>query len=42
MFDRMKCVVGWITIAYNVYNPAYYKVMNITVCDMQFEDTETQ
>jgi hypothetical protein len=38
MFDHIKCVQGW-TMARNIYNPIFLKVMTITVCDMQFEDT---
>jgi hypothetical protein len=42
MFDRVKHVAGWTTMAYHVYDPLYCKVLTIVVCDMQFEDTETQ
>jgi hypothetical protein len=42
MFDHVKCVVGWTIMACHVYNLAYYKVMTIVVCDMQFEDMEAQ
>ncbi len=42
MFDHIKCVQGWTTMAYHVYGLIYYKVMMITICDMQFEDTKVQ
>ncbi len=42
MFDHVKCVVGWTTMVCHVYNPAYCKMMTITICDMQFEDTKVQ
>jgi hypothetical protein len=42
MFDHVKCVQGWTTMAYHVYDLVYFKVMMIAVCDMQFEDMETQ
>jgi hypothetical protein len=35
MFDHVKHVVGWTTMACHVYNPTYYKVMTIAVCDME-------
>jgi hypothetical protein len=34
MFDHVKCVIAWTTMACCVYNPIYYKVLNIYVCDM--------
>jgi hypothetical protein len=40
MFNHGKPVQGWTTMAYHVYDSVYYKVMTITVCDMQFEDTK--
>jgi len=42
MFDNMKCVVNWTIMACHVYDSTYYKMLTITICDMQFEDTETQ
>jgi len=42
MFDHVKCVQGWITMAYHIYDAIYYKVMTITICDMQSKDTEAQ
>jgi len=40
MFDHVKHLEDWTTFAYHVYDPFYYKVMVIAICDMQFEDTE--
>ncbi len=35
MFDHIKCVQGWTTMAYHIYDPVdYYKVMTIEVYDM--------
>jgi hypothetical protein len=34
MFDHIKHVQGWMTMACHVYNPVYCKVMTIVVCDM--------
>ncbi len=42
MFNHVKCVVGWTTMACHVYDPSYYKVMTIVICDMQFEEGEAQ
>jgi hypothetical protein len=42
MFDHVKRVVDWTTMACHVYNPASCKVMTITICDMQSEDTKAQ
>jgi hypothetical protein len=41
MFDHVKRVANWTTMACHVYDPIYYKVLTIVVCDMQYEDTET-
>jgi len=40
MFDHVKHVQRWTTMAYHVNDPIYYKVMMSVVCDMQFEDTK--
>jgi hypothetical protein len=40
MFDHVKHVQEWTTMACHVYDVAYCKVMTITVCDMQSEDTK--
>jgi hypothetical protein len=42
MFDHVKRVKEWTTMACHVYDAAYYKVMTIAVCDMQSEDTKVQ
>jgi len=41
MFDHVKHVQRWMTMAYHVYDSIYYKVMMNAVNDMQYEDTET-
>jgi hypothetical protein len=33
MFDHVKHVAGWTTMVCHVYDPAYYKMMTIMVCD---------
>jgi len=40
MFDHVKRVKGWTTIACHVYDSGFCKVMTIAVCDMQSEDTK--
>jgi len=42
IFDPVKCVASWTIMVYHVYDLAYCKVLTITVCDMQFEDTKAQ
>jgi len=42
MFDHVKCVQGWTTTTCHVYDPIYYKVRTIVVCDMQSEDMKVQ
>jgi hypothetical protein len=42
MFDHVKRVKNWTTMAYHVYNSAYCRVMTIAVCDMQSEDAAAQ
>jgi hypothetical protein len=34
MFNHVKHVKGWTTMANHIYNPIYCKVMTIMVCDM--------
>ncbi len=34
MFDHVKRVEGWMTLAWYVYDSFHYKVMTITICDM--------
>ena len=42
MFDHVKRVADWTTMACHVYDPEYKRVMTIATCDMQSEDTEVQ
>lgn len=42
MFDHIKHVKGWTTIACHVYNSGYCKVITIEVCNMLLEDIEGQ
>jgi hypothetical protein len=42
MFDHVKHVQGWTTMAYHVYDLVYCKVMMIMVYDMQSKDTKVQ
>ena len=42
MFDHVKRVKGWTTMACHVYDSKYCRVMSIVVCDMQSEDTIAQ
>jgi hypothetical protein len=40
MFDHVRHVQRWMTMAYHVYDPIYYKVMTNVVYDIQFQDIE--
>jgi hypothetical protein len=42
MFDHVKRVKGWTTVACHVYDSSYCRVMTIAICDMQSEDVEAQ
>jgi hypothetical protein len=42
MFDHIKGVQGWITMGYHVYDMSYCRVLIIAICDMQFEDANSQ
>jgi hypothetical protein len=42
MFDHVKRVKNWTTMACHVYDSAYCRVMTIAVCDMQSEDAAAQ
>jgi hypothetical protein len=42
MFDHIKRVQEWTTMACYVYNAMYCKVMTIAICDMQLEDPKVQ
>jgi hypothetical protein len=37
MFDHVKCVQEWTTMACHVYDLVYYKVLTIVICNIQFE-----
>jgi hypothetical protein len=42
MFDHVKRVKNWTTMACHVYDSAYCRVMTIAVCDMQSDDAVAQ
>jgi hypothetical protein len=42
MFDHVKHVQGWITMGCHVCDMAYCKVLTIDICNMQFEDVDSQ
>jgi hypothetical protein len=42
MFDHVKCLKDWTTLACHVYNSKYCKVLTIACCDMQSEDGVAQ
>ncbi len=42
MFDHVKRVVGWTTMACHVYDRVYCKMLTTVVCDMQYEDIKVQ
>jgi hypothetical protein len=42
IFDHVKRVAEWTTMACYVYNSKYCKVMTIAMCNMQSEDAEAQ
>jgi hypothetical protein len=42
MFNHCKHVLGWSTMAWQVYDPNYVRVMTIAIYDMQLEDVESQ
>ena len=42
MFDHVKHVKNWTTMACHVYDSAYCRVMIIVVCDIQSEDVAAQ
>jgi hypothetical protein len=42
MFDHVKRVKKWTTMACHVYDSTYYRVMTIAVCNMQSEDATAQ
>jgi hypothetical protein len=42
MFDDVKRVQGWMTMACHIYDSIYCKVIMIVVYDMQSKDTKVQ
>ena len=42
MFDHVKHVKHWTTMACHVYDSAYYWIMTVAICDMQSEDATAQ
>ncbi len=42
MFDHVRHVNEWSTMACHVYDAEYKKVMAVATCDMQSENTEIQ
>jgi len=42
MFDHVKHVDEWTTLAYHVIDLVYCKMMIITICDMQLKDMNTR
>jgi hypothetical protein len=42
IFDHVKRVKNWTTMACHVYDSAYCRVMTIAICDMQSEDAAAQ
>jgi hypothetical protein len=42
MFDHVKRVKKWTSMAYHVYDSTYCWVMTIAICDMQLEDAVAQ
>jgi hypothetical protein len=42
MFDDVKRVQGWMTMACHIYDSIYCKVMMIVVYDMQSKDIKVQ
>ena len=42
MFDHVKCINHRTTLEVHVYDPTFYKVMTICVCDMKSEMADHQ
>jgi hypothetical protein len=42
MFDQVKCVQEWTTMACHVYDSVYCKVFTIAICNMQSEFVQAQ
>ncbi len=42
MFHHCKCVQQWTTKSYHVYDLFYSQILTIAICDMQYEDVDSQ
>jgi hypothetical protein len=42
MFNHVKRVKGWTTMACHVYGLIYCKIMTLVVCDMKLKSTKPQ
>jgi hypothetical protein len=42
MFDHVKRIKKWTTMACHVYDSTYCRVMTIAICDMQLVDAAAQ
>jgi hypothetical protein len=42
IFDHVKRLKDWTTLACHVYDSKYCKMLTIACCDMQFEDGVAQ
>ncbi len=42
IFYHVKCVHGWTTMAYHVYDLMYCKMFTIAICNMQCKSIEVQ
>ena len=40
MFDHVKRIINWTTMAYHVYDATYQRIMTIACCDFQSEDKD--
>ena len=42
MHDHVKRMEGWTTMGIHVYDPEFWKVVTIAICDMQCEAQDAQ
>jgi hypothetical protein len=42
MFDHVRCVASWTTMACHVYDHAYCKMMTNAICDMYSKNIKVQ
>ncbi len=42
IFDHVKHVIGWTVVACHIYDSIYYKVMIITIYDIQSKSMEVE